>query len=98
MHLATRPSGLSAVGSLPWGTHFCQFYGDRNDLVDTLVPYFKAGIDANEKCLWVTCAPLRAEDARTALRAVVPDLEARVARNQIEILDHDTWYRKTGKT
>lgn len=94
----TRPSGLSAVGELPWGTHFCQFYGEREDLVDSLVPFFKAGLDANEKCLWVTCEPLRAEDAKTALRSVVPDLEARVRSGQIQVLDHEDWYTRTGQT
>jgi signal transduction histidine kinase len=97
MQAVLRPSGLSAVGTLAWGTHFCEFYGDGNDLADSLVPYFKAGIDAHEKCLWVTSAPLRAEDATSALRAAVPDLDARIARNQVEILDHDAWYTKTGR-
>ncbi len=93
----TRPSGLSAVGELPWGTHFCQFYGERVDLVDSLVPFFKAGLDANEKCLWVTSEPLRAEDAKTALRNVVPDLEQRLRSGQLEVVDHEDWYTRTGK-
>jgi hypothetical protein len=25
------------------GTHFCQFYATSQDLVETLVPYFKPG-------------------------------------------------------
>jgi signal transduction histidine kinase len=94
---AMRPSGLEAVGALPWGAHFCQFYGEREDLVDSLVPFFKAGLDHNEKCLWVTSEPLRAEDARTALRNAVPDLDARVRSEQIEIIDHHEWYLRTGK-
>jgi signal transduction histidine kinase len=97
MHDTHRPSGLSVVGSLPWGSHFCQFYGERDDLVDSLVPYFKAGLDNNEKCLWVTSEPFRAEDARIALRNVVPDLEERERRDQIEIIDHQDWYARTGK-
>jgi signal transduction histidine kinase len=95
LHLM-RPSGLSAVGELPWGAHFCQFYGGAADLVDALVPYFKAGLENNEKCLWVTCDPLRADDAKVALRNAVPDLAARMAANQIEILDHEQWYLRTG--
>ncbi|WP_239014667.1 MEDS domain-containing protein [Archangium violaceum] len=98
MHDAPRPSGLSVVGSLPWGSHFCQFYEEREDLVDSLVPYFKAGLDNNEKCLWVTSEPFRAEDARTALRSVVPDLMERERRNQIEIIDHQDWYARTGRS
>jgi len=98
MHEQLRPSGLSAVGSLPWGAHFCQFYGEQADLVDSLVPFFKAGLDSNEKCLWVTSEPLPASDARTALRNAVPDLAERERRNQIEIINHDDWYKATGKT
>ncbi|MFY0583260.1 MEDS domain-containing protein [Cystobacter fuscus] len=92
-----RPSGLPVVGSLPWGAHFCQFYEGREELVDSLVPYFKAGLDNNERCLWVTSEPLRAEDARTALRQVVPDLVERERRHQIEIINHQDWYARTGK-
>jgi signal transduction histidine kinase len=93
-----RPSGLDAVGSLPWGAHFCQFYGEREDLVDSLVPFFKAGLTANEKCLWVTCEPLQAHEARTALRQAVPDLDARLASGQLEVIDHADWYTRTGKS
>lgn len=93
-----RPSGLEAVGALPWGAHFCQFYGEREDLVDSLVPFFKAGLDSNEKCLWVTSEPLRAEEARTALRNAVPDLDGRLRSDQIEIIDHHDWYLRMGKT
>jgi hypothetical protein len=58
--MTRTPSGIRAVGDLPWGTHFCQFYEDRNDLADALVPFFKAGLENNEKCLWVTSEPFRA--------------------------------------
>ncbi|HZH74883.1 MAG TPA: MEDS domain-containing protein [Archangium sp.] len=98
MHEQLRPSGLSAVGALPWGSHFCQFYGEQADLVDSLVPFFKAGLDSHEKCLWVTSEPLPARDARTALRNAVPDLAERERRDQIEIIDHHDWYKATGKT
>ncbi|MGQ9368062.1 sensor histidine kinase [Azospirillum sp. ST 5-10] len=90
-------SGIPAVGSIPWGSHFCQFYDTAEDLVDTLVPYFKAGLDANERCMWVTSRPLRADEARSVLGQAVPDLEARERRGQIEIIDHGDWYTRTGK-
>ena len=91
-----RSSGIPAVGELPWGAHFCQFYGSRDDLVDSLVPYFKAGLENNEQCLWVTSEPFSAVDARTALRQAVPDLDARAGRGQIEIIDHRDWYMRSG--
>jgi hypothetical protein len=43
-------------------------YSDRQRLVDSLVPYFLAGLRNNEPCLWVAAPPLDTEDARGALR------------------------------
>jgi two-component sensor histidine kinase len=85
-------SGIEAVGAVRWGAHFCQFYETADDLIDTLVPYFKAGLDNRERCMWVTARPLRAHDATDALRNAVPDLDKRLAHGQIEIVDHDQWY------
>ena len=90
-------SGLKIVGDVPWGTHFCQFYETKEDLLDVLVPYFRAGLEANEFCMWVTSEPLSAEEAKAALGAVVPDLKKRIAGGQMEILDYRQWYVLNGK-
>jgi two-component sensor histidine kinase len=86
-------SGIEAVGAVQWGAHFCQFYETADDLVDTLVPFFRAGLHNNERCMWVTANPLRASEATDALRDAVPDLDRRLKRGQIEIVDHDRWYQ-----
>ncbi len=86
------PSGLQAMASLAWGSHIGQFFRSADDLCDVLVPYFLAGLQNNERCLWVTAAPLDAEAARAALRRVVPDLDARELRGDIEILDGNAFY------
>src|SRR6266571_3078924 len=81
-----RRTGINALGILPWGSHFCHFYETKQDLLDILVPYFKAGLEDNEFCLWVISEPLRATEATKALREAVPDLERHLARRSIEIL------------
>src|SRR5580692_13057936 len=86
------PSGIQAVPYLRWGSHLTQFFGSGNELRDLLVPYFKAGLENNESCLWVTGAPFGANQARAALRAVVPDFDKREKRKQIEIRDAREWY------
>src|SRR5688572_15812263 len=91
-----RPTGLAAVGPVRWGTHLCQFYRTSDDLLDALVPYFKAGLEANERCLWITSPPLRAADVRRTLERAVRDLTERMERGQIEILDREDWHRRTG--
>lgn len=50
----TRKTEIDVVGDAPWGTHFCLFYQTKEDLIDILVPYFKAGLENNEFCMWVT--------------------------------------------
>jgi hypothetical protein len=83
-----RRSGIPQVGDVPWGTDFCLFYDDRQDLFDFLVPYFQAGLEDNESCLWIASEPLDASTARAALARAVPDLDERLRGGQIEILDH----------
>lgn len=87
------PSGLAAVPYLQWGSHLSQFFGSGDELADLLVPYFKAGLENNEKCLWVTGSAFDAKEARRALAAVVPDLVQREQNHQIEIADADAWYQ-----
>ena len=89
-------SGIQAFGDLQWGSHFCQFYESQRDLADVLVPFFLAGIEANEQCLWVTAQPLRADEARALFRAVVPSVSALERSGQMEIVDYQDWYLKTG--
>jgi hypothetical protein len=49
-----RNSGIDAAGAIPWGTHFCLFYETKSDLIEFLIPYFKAGLEDNELCIWAT--------------------------------------------
>jgi signal transduction histidine kinase len=89
---ALRKTGISVVGDVPWGSHFCHFYETKQDLLDTLVPYFKAGLESKEFCLWVVTDPLAEEEARRALRKAVPDLDEHLLNKDIEIFDDREWY------
>jgi PAS domain S-box-containing protein len=92
-----RKTGIDIIGDAPWGTHLCQFYETREDLVDILIPYFKAGLENNEFCMWITSEPLKIEDAKAALKKVVKNLDHFIKKGQIEILDYSEWYTKSGK-
>jgi signal transduction histidine kinase len=96
MDALLRATGIPAVGDIAWGTHVCNFYRSPEDLVETLVPYFKAGLDHGEECLWVACPPFGVEAARSALGAAAPHLAEQLADGQIEILDRRDWYTRTG--
>ena len=92
MNEPLRKTGVSIVGEVPWGTHFCQFYRTPQDLLDILVPFFVAGLENNEFCLWITAEPLEAGAARAALAAARPDLDDLIRKGQIEIIPHTERY------
>ena len=87
-----RNSGIDVIGGVPWGTHFCQFYQTKQDLIDILVPYFKAGLESNEFCMWVTSEPLVVAEAEEAMRKAVNDFDEYLRREQIEIIPYNEWY------
>lgn len=94
---ALRKTGIRAIGDLPWGTHFCQFFETKQDLLDTLAAYFKAGLDDEEFCLWVIPELLTMQEALDALRRAVPDLDRRIARGDFEIVARNEWFFAEGK-
>jgi hypothetical protein len=83
---ASAPSGLPAAPKLAWGSHVAHFFGSGDELREVLVPFFKAGLENNERCLWVVREPLGEDEARTALSGEVPDLHERERAGQINIL------------
>ena len=91
-----RNTGIGPVGYRPGGTHFCNFYATKTDLVEMLVPYFKAGLENKEFCLWVVSEPLAEPEAWNALRETIPELDKYLADGCIETLDAQEWYLKHG--
>jgi len=89
-----RKSGIDFIGDAPWGTHFCQFYQTREDLINILVPYFKAGLENNEFCIWCTSQSQDIEEIKDALKKAVPDIDVYMEERQIEVVLYTDWYLK----
>ena len=58
-----RKIRISTVKEAPWGTHFFQFYKTKEDLLETLIPYFESGLVGNEMYVLVTSDFLTKEEA-----------------------------------
>ncbi|MFH1890347.1 MAG: MEDS domain-containing protein [Candidatus Kuenenbacteria bacterium] len=91
-----RKTGIDIIGDVPWGTHLCQFYKTKEDLVDILAPYFKAGLENNEFCIWVTSEALSEKETGEAMRKIMPDFDQYLKKGQIEIVPYTQWYLKDG--
>jgi DNA-binding CsgD family transcriptional regulator len=92
MSTALRRTGVSVLGDMPWGSHVCMFYESKDDLLDTVGPYFKAGLDSNEFCLWAPSAPVTLKEARTALSLRIPEFDRHLAAANVEIVPGRDWY------
>ena len=80
-----------ALLDMPWGSHVCQFYSGKHDLLEMLVPYFKQGLERNEACVWLV-GDLTVQEAKNALQAVVPDLDRYLAKGQMHIRHYTELY------
>ena len=72
MHAAVQPTelrdtGISVLGAMPWSSHVSLFYESTADLLDVVVPFFKAGIAGGELCVWIPPDPTVEKDAERAL-------------------------------
>src|SRR2546422_4982208 len=97
MTTALRNTGIEPVGEMPWGTHFCHFYETRDDLLETLLPFFKAGLETNEFCAWVVSEPLTEAGVWQALDRAVPGLDRYVSDHSIEVLNARDVYLAGGE-
>lgn len=94
-HSHVTPCGLPGVGPVPVGMHSCHFYSDRQQLIDALVPFTLAGLQANERCLIITSAPLPARDLVRELRQSWDGVEEAIHSGALRVLDFDRWYLDT---
>jgi hypothetical protein len=87
-----RRTGIPVLGQIPWGAHICLFYETKQDLLDTCVAYFKAGLQSNEFCVWAISEPITEQEARDALANEVPEFERHLAEGRMEFLPGREWY------
>jgi signal transduction histidine kinase len=91
-----RRTGLEVLGDRPWGSHFCLFFDTKSDLLEILVPYFKAGLAHNEFCFWVLADPLSEDEARYALNQAIPASDRHLVDRHMEFMPAEKCYLSDG--
>ncbi|HYK04630.1 MAG TPA: GAF domain-containing protein [Thermoanaerobaculia bacterium] len=82
---SSRKSGLAPLGDIPWGTHISHFFHTAGDLIETLVPFFAAGLEQQERCVWLVFDPLTVEAAAAAVHGL-----------DVEVIQAHDWYMRDG--
>ena len=96
MKRALTPTGIDILGSVPWGTHLGLFYETEQDFLDIVVPYFSAGLENKEFCLWILPPPMAQQEALEALKRGVPDFDRHLSECNIELVSDYQWYMPEG--
>ena len=96
MTTAVRKSGLRILGDMRWGTHFCQFYETKQDLLEISVPFLVAGVEQNELGLWIVSPPLTEEEAEAAVRRAMPGGGGSAGPGSVEIASASDWFFANG--
>jgi signal transduction histidine kinase len=96
MTQSLRRSGISLVGDVPLGAHICQFFQTGDDLFDTAQPYFAAGLESNELCLWLFIEPFGKNVSIEAFRRGVPQFERHLASGAIMVEPAEEWLSEHG--
>src|SRR5262249_9325291 len=94
--VSDRTAVSQYLGNVPRGAHLCEFHSTSEELTNTLVPYFVAGVQHDEFCVWVTSDPAGVTGAHTRLRKAAPHLDGYLDSGQIEILDCRDWFLRGG--
>lgn len=89
-----RQMGIQDLGEMPWGTHLCAFYESRDDLLDLLMPYFRAGLRNDEFCMYVASDPHDRDDVEERMRG--QGLGRYLGKGQMQIIPVEEWYLKGG--
>lgn len=85
-----RKSGIPKVSELPWGSHFCVFYRDPEELSEILIRYLGAGLKDNEFCVWVT-SDAGVEEAERVVSMGPSSLKPYRTQGQLELIPFSRW-------
>ena len=91
-----RKFGHDFAKSVIWGTHIGMFHRTSEDIRKIFIPYLAAGLEAIERCVWVTSV-FSPEETLKLLAERLPDLDIYINKKQLMILSPDDIYLKEGR-
>lgn len=90
--MVMRNFGVQGINEVTWGTHVCNLFFSKEELLKTLVSYLKTGILNNEACVYISGPTLNPLELVQALQNEIPNFEECVESEQLEIIPYDEWY------
>jgi DNA repair protein RadC len=90
-----KKSDADNIKRLPCGSHICVFYNSPDDLSTIFTPFFQAGLENNEYCIWIPPDPGNKSD-RAAIDRVTSGFSDYLKTGQLMIFQQDEFYLENG--
>jgi len=90
------PADFDSLHEILPGKHFYQFYKNSEDFFSVMIPFFRAGLEKGEACLWLVSQKNGLDNARATAEAMIPQFSHYVSTNQFQILSAEDWYLTEG--
>ena len=87
---------FDAAHKIQPGRHFYQFYKNQKDLLRVMIPYFQAGLQKGEACLWLVSEKMGVQEASAVAESKIPRFFYYLASGQMQILSAEDWYLTDG--
>lgn len=78
-----------------WGDHVCAIYEDRAQQMEVMVPFMAEGLQAGQRCVWVS-PPSSADLFRRSLAEAGADLLTLEASGQLLVIPDTDYYMRDG--
>ena len=86
---------LININEVEFGDHICSIYQDKQQQFSLLVPFFKAGLENNQKCIYIADENLRDQVISEFVRHGI-EVEKYLKSNQMIIITKRESYLKNG--
>ncbi|MEJ2249065.1 MAG: MEDS domain-containing protein [Candidatus Lokiarchaeota archaeon] len=87
-----RDSGIENIGEIAFGTHICSFFSDISFFNESLVDYFKKGLENDELCIWVTSNNFNKNMVEVLLDKKLPQYKDALNKGKFLIVSYKEFY------
>ena len=88
---------FDSLHNLSPGKHLYQFYKNSEDFLQVMIPFFQAGLEKGDACLWLVSETIGFQRAYEAVQSKIRRFKDATSSGQFEILPGEPWYLNNGK-
>ena len=89
-------SDFDTIHNITPGRHLYQFYKREEDYLRIILPFFQAGLEKGEACLWLVSQKMGVERMRWAAERAIPHFSSYLISGEFTLYLAEDWYLEEG--